>query len=273
MSVNCREIQGGLCEITQNYKAGAHNGIDIVNKGYTLGNIVAHSDGIVVGYRRNHNSFESGSYGNYVKIKHNNGYYTLYAHMAYNTVTVTDGQRVTKGQVLGYMGNTGESYGGHLHFEVRNDKDVRIDPTPYLNSDLPGNAPAPKPTPTPTGERSIGEVVTINGVYVSSDSTERLNPLITKGPILKIIKGARNPYLVGTIGWVNDSCITSGSSVIIKTITNCSWLNLRTSASYGNNIYKAVEAGTKVEYYGMENGWAKIGYNNQILYCGSSYLA
>lgn len=273
MSVNCREIQGGLCEITQNYKAGVHNGIDIVNKGYTLGNIVAHSDGIVVGYRRNHNSFESGSYGNYVKIKHNNGYYTLYAHMAYNTVTVTDGQKVTKGQVLGYMGNTGESYGGHLHFEVRNDKDVRIDPTPYLNSDLPGNAPAPKPTPTPTGERSIGEVVTINGVYVSSDSTERLNPLITRGPIIKIIKGARNPYLVGTIGWVNDSCITSGSSVIIKTITNCSWLNLRTSASYGNNIYKAVEAGTKVEYYGMENGWAKIGYNNQILYCGSSYLA
>lgn len=138
MSVNTKVIQGGLCEITQEYKGAAHNGIDIVNKGYTLGYIVAHSDGVVVGTRNNCSGFEKGSYGNYVKIKHSNGYYTLYAHMAYNTVRVSVGQRVSEGQVLGYMGNTGYSFGGHLHFEVRNTSDVRIDPTPYLNAELPG---------------------------------------------------------------------------------------------------------------------------------------
>lgn len=140
MSVRTREIQGGLCEITQEYKGTAHNGIDIVNQGYTLGYITAHSDGVVVGCRNNCNGFEKGSYGNYVKIKHDNGYYTLYGHMAYNTVRVSVGQRVSKGEILGYMGNTGYSFGGHLHFEVRNPSDVRIDPTPYLDADLPSSS-------------------------------------------------------------------------------------------------------------------------------------
>lgn len=140
MSIACREIQGGLCEVTQDYKAGVHNGIDIVNKNYTLGNITAHSGGTVVGIRNDVTGFISGgSYGNYVKIKHDNGYYTLYAHGKYNSVSVKIGQRVKKGQVIMAMGNTGTSYGGHLHFEVRDTSDARIDPTPYINADLPNS--------------------------------------------------------------------------------------------------------------------------------------
>lgn len=137
MSVKCRVIEGGYCEITQNYKAGVHNGIDLVGPGYTLAYITAHSSGTVVAYRNNCNGFENGSYGNYVKIKHDDGYYTLYAHMAFNTVRVKTGDRVQRGQILGYMGNTGMSYGGHLHWEVRNPSDVKIDPTPYLDTNLP----------------------------------------------------------------------------------------------------------------------------------------
>ena len=143
MSVKCRVLEGGLCEITQGYKAGVHNGIDLVGKDYTLAWEVAHSDGTVVAVRNNCNGFENGSYGNYVKIRHDNGYYTLYGHMSYNTVRVSVGQRVSKGQVLGYMGNTGMSYGGHLHFEVRTPSDVRINPTEYLNADLPNSTPVP----------------------------------------------------------------------------------------------------------------------------------
>ena len=137
MSVKCRVIEGGYCEITQDYKKGVHNGIDLVGVNYTLAWITAHSDGTVVAYRNDCNSFESGSYGNYVKIRHNDGYYTLYGHMAYKSVKVKTGDKVKKGQIIGYMGNTGESYGGHLHWEVRNTTDARIDPTPYLDKDLP----------------------------------------------------------------------------------------------------------------------------------------
>lgn len=140
MSVKCRVLEGGLCEITQGYKAGVHNGIDLVGKDYTLAWEVAHSDGTVVAVRNNCNGFENGSYGNYVKIRHDNGYYTLYAHGAYNTVKVSVGQRVSRGQRLMYMGNTGYSFGGHLHWEVRTPNDVKIDPTPYLDADLPSSS-------------------------------------------------------------------------------------------------------------------------------------
>ncbi|MBP5426687.1 MAG: CHAP domain-containing protein [Clostridiales bacterium] len=78
-----------------------------------------------------------------------------------------------------------------------------------VNPNYPYNpAPTPQPTPTPT-KYKVGDVVNINGVYVSSDSTEKLNPIITRGTITNILEGAKNPYLLdnGNIGWVNDSCI------------------------------------------------------------------
>lgn len=128
--------------ITQAFKKGVHNGIDLVGTGYTLDYITAHTEGTVVAVRNNYktNDRYGCSYGNYVKIKHD-GYYTLYAHMKYNSVTVRVGQKVSKGQVIGYMGNTGHSFGAHLHFEVRDKNDNFINPTPYINADLPVNNP------------------------------------------------------------------------------------------------------------------------------------
>ena len=204
MARNCRVLEGGKCEITQDYKKGVHNGIDLVGAGYTLAWEVAHSDGVVVAVRNDCNWFEDGSYGNYVKVKHADGYYTLYAHGAYMTNQVFTGDKVKRGERLQYMGNTGMSYGAHLHWEVRDPSDNRIDPTPYLDKDLPNT-----PAPTPTYKWNIGDNVMINGVYVSSDSTEELTPAIDHGKITRIVD-ARNPYLLnnGNIGWVNDGCIT-----------------------------------------------------------------
>lgn len=142
------------------------------------------------------------------------------------------------------------------------------------NTDTETNKPV-EPTPKPAIKYKEGDVVTINGVFISSTSTKKLTPLIKKGTITKIAPGTRNPYLLnkGLIGWTNDDCIVSKEEKIVyKTVTNCSWLNLRTSASYGNNIYKAVKKGTKVEYLGLSNGWAKIKYDNKTLYCGKNYL-
>ena len=140
--MECRVLESGRCAITQIYKKGMHDGIDLVDvdsKGnHILGWIVAHSDGVVVGVRTNIKGYvEGGSYGNYVKIKHKDEYYTLYAHIAYKTIKVKLGDKVKKGQILGYMGATGTAYGGHLHFELRDVNDVKIDPTLYLNKDLP----------------------------------------------------------------------------------------------------------------------------------------
>lgn len=92
----------------------SHHGIDI-GKGGRGGDvpIVAVEAGTVI------RSYYSSSYGNTVMISHNVGgqvITTLYAHM--ENRFVTDGQRVQKGQKLGYMGNTGRSFGAHLHFEL-----------------------------------------------------------------------------------------------------------------------------------------------------------
>ena len=117
-----------------------HWGIDLVgwNGSYTcLAWIKAHSDGVVEAIRNNCPGFESGSYGNYVLIRHDNNYRTMYAHGAYGTVEVTPGQRVKRGQKIMFMGNTGESYGGHLHFEIRRPDGYKINPEPYLAADLP----------------------------------------------------------------------------------------------------------------------------------------
>lgn len=65
----------------------------------------------------------------------------------------------------------------------------------------------------------VGDTVTINGVYVSSTSKEKLTPSVKSGKITKIIAGAANPYLLndGNIGWVNDSCIVGkGSTAAAK---------------------------------------------------------
>ena len=135
-----RVLKNASNQITCPYGNG-HVGVDVVKYKGQLDYIIAHTQGTVVEVVKNYNRTDrtGSSYGNYVKLKHPNGYYTLYAHMKYGSVTVSKGQKVDRGQVIGYMGNTGYAFGAHLHFEVRNKSDVRINPTPYLDSDLPSS--------------------------------------------------------------------------------------------------------------------------------------
>lgn len=76
--------------------------------------IYASADGVVCATNDNDNTGKS--WGNYVKIKHNDTEYTLYAHLSHG-LQVTNGQSVKQGDLLGYMGSTGDSTGNHLHFE------------------------------------------------------------------------------------------------------------------------------------------------------------
>ena len=66
------------------------------------------------------NSGYNGGYGDYVVIQHGNGTQTVYGHMS--SVSVSVGQKLVQGQLIGYSGNTGKSTGPHLHFEIRGAK-------------------------------------------------------------------------------------------------------------------------------------------------------
>jgi len=59
-----------------------------------------------------------GGYGKYVKIKHNNGYETAYGHMSAFAKGLEPGKRVRQGQVIGFIGSTGQSTGPHVHYEI-----------------------------------------------------------------------------------------------------------------------------------------------------------
>ena len=89
---------------------------------YTTGN------GTVVGIKKS-----KRGYGNHVTIDHGYGYKTLYAHM--NKILVRHGQKVKRGEVIGYVGNTGKSLGPHLHYEViKNGR--KINPVNFYFNDL-----------------------------------------------------------------------------------------------------------------------------------------
>lgn len=231
--MNCRVLKSKQCEITQNYGNNGHLGVDIVGPGYTLDDVVAHSDGRVIVIQDGMNNLKgstgNASYGNFVKIDHGNGYATLYAHMQ-KGLYVKNGEYVKEGQLLGHMSDSGNAYGAHTHFEVWKEGS-RINPEPYLDKMLY------EEHKTET-KYKIGDVVEITGVYVSSDSSERLNPAITKGTITKIIEGARNPYLLddGNIGWVNDSCIrTTKKSEDLKPGDKVEIIATGNGSSYGTS--------------------------------------
>jgi len=70
-------------------------------------------------------------YGNTVRIDHGDGVVTLYGHMQWESLRVTVGQQVAAGVPLGAEGNTGKSFGCHLHFEVRK-SGSSVDPEPFM---------------------------------------------------------------------------------------------------------------------------------------------
>ncbi len=103
-----------------------HKGIDISDAGIDGAQVCAVRDGIVISVNNSceHNYGKSeggcgcgGNYGNYVIISHDGTYSTLYAHMAHTSVSA--GDYVKQGQVIGTVGSTGWSTGAHLHFELR----------------------------------------------------------------------------------------------------------------------------------------------------------
>lgn len=72
----------------------------------------------------------SGSYGNFIIVDHGDGFVTRYAHCS--KIAVTKGQTVSQGQVIGYVGTTGNSTGNHLHFEVKVNGNF-VNPRNYLS--------------------------------------------------------------------------------------------------------------------------------------------
>lgn len=108
------------------WRGGNHYGIDVGNAGIGGKNIYAAQSGTVI--TAYSDGGWHGGFGNYVIIDHGGELSTVYAHCS--AVTVSVGQTVNKGDVIGYVGSTGWSTGNHLHFETRVDG-TAVDPFSY----------------------------------------------------------------------------------------------------------------------------------------------
>lgn len=100
-----------------------HGGVDFAVSTGTP--VMAANDGVVVG-----TPYDADGFGNYVQIQHRDGHTSYYGHLA--SKGVSEGQEVTAGQVVGVSGDSGNSTGPHLHFEVRRGG-IKVDPLGYLS--------------------------------------------------------------------------------------------------------------------------------------------
>lgn len=99
-----------------------HSGVDIANAIGTP--ILAVMDGDVI------DSGPASGYGQWIRIRHDDGSISVYGHMS--TLDVSVGERVKAGQKIAGMGSMGFSTGSHLHFEIHPDGNAAVDPLPWL---------------------------------------------------------------------------------------------------------------------------------------------
>ncbi|MBY0096511.1 peptidoglycan DD-metalloendopeptidase family protein [Mesobacillus maritimus] len=152
-------------EITDTFgtRNGMHMGIDIAAELYTP--IYAVDSGVVS------KSYYSDTYGHVVFIKHQNDYETVYAHL--HKRNVNEGDSVQQGTQIGVMGNTGDSSGVHLHFEVHQDewtysKENVIDPDHALGLTEVGQAVVAQSRANPGGS------IETSSQALTEENTEKL---------------------------------------------------------------------------------------------------
>lgn len=144
-----------------------HHGIDFINANGGACEVTAIADGEVVYIQdgvRGYNEVYSA--GNFVKLRHENGYFSRYLHLAPDSIRVKVGDKVKAGQALGMEGGTGyciPAEAVHLHFDV-NDGRAYVDPLPYL-----------------TGEKTFDRVIPATSVKVGDKVRVKEGELFSNG--------------------------------------------------------------------------------------------
>ena len=187
------------------------------------------------------------SWGNYVKIKHSDGFYSLYAHLS--SVSVSNGQSVSQGQKVGGVGTTGDSTGNHLHFEVYNTSNTRVNPMNYINP----NNPSPSNEPTTILYPTSGSIVKFasgvgNNMYLDFACTN------TNVQIYENCDGHSDQTFVNSQyfklthvgdGWYTIVGILNGGALDVLGENPSSGTNICQSTLHGkdNQLYRFYDAG------------------------------
>lgn len=190
---------------TRNPAYPTHNGIDLVSSSGKDLSIIAIDDGTVVSAVDGIKGYdEYTTCGNFVKIRHADGKFTRYLHLLKDSVCVKVGEKVKKGAKLGIMGNTGYSFGKHLHFDV-SDGTAFIDPLPYLKGDKTFNVPRGT-------DLKKGDKVILNNCAKFSDGTTPFEYVYATEYSILNISSDKTEVLIGinnaATGWVFAKDVT-----------------------------------------------------------------
>lgn len=242
---------GGRTDPVTGKTNSSHRGVDISGVvGKTP--VIAAQDGVVVtgavgttGTCVEGNKDCGGGFGNYVMIQHSDGNYTIYAHMHTNSVTVKTGETVSQGQVIGYVGSTGKSTGGHLHFEVRIGSPTSansVDPLTYVNAANP--------------RVEAGSITLVNGGNNQQTVCKTLkNSNISNNGVAALMTNinAESGFNYNTIG-------DSGTSYGLCQWHNGRWDNLKNT--FPNN-WQSVDGQLQFLFNELHSGYASL-YNSLI---------
>lgn len=215
-----------------------HDGIDMTSGKY----VVAVFDGKVIESRNNvigYNESLAFAAGNYVKIDHQNGLFSIYAHMQYGSVPVNVGDYVKKGDIIGQMGCTGFATGKHLHFGI-NKGGKWVDPKPFIQQE---NNQISNPEKVP--EPSMNQV---NGNYIEY--------IVKRGDTLSAIANVYNTTVeaLASLNKIsNPNLIFINQKILIP-------------IKKGNNVY-IVKAGDSLSSIAQKYGttWQKIYEDNKSI--------
>ena len=224
--------------ITNNYDA-KHQALDIVASNRSETNIIALESGTVETVvnnvkSTNHQSKGLATYGNFVKIKQNNGKTALYAHMKYGSINVNKGEYIKKGTIIGTIGETGNAYGKHLHLEIHNQNKVKENPLISLN----------EPVTTPNNETKnnvqnnqekteLKPSSSNSSVQNNNAKTNHTNPTTTNNQTIKqaVTNNAANENFYNASNYHHGSIVDA-----LKSIGVDSSFNYRKKLAQNNNI-------------------------------------
>ena len=205
--VDYQNITQGYHIANARYKIGYHTGIDL---GVPIGTAVFASEGGTVEQVANTGKI---GYGQQILIKDFDGTYELYGHLS-NTGSLKAGDEVATGVQIAQSGNTGNSTGPHLHFEVRSSSSYGSDIDPLRWLGMSASATAHGGTVTPTGY--TGTTGTAGGTATVRPALSWWNP----GNLIPGYEGITTFFQIITDGqfWIRSLEIALGSFLIIFAI-------------------------------------------------------
>ena len=259
-------------ERTLNGQTSFHTGIDIV--GDDDKNVMAVVAGTVS--RSELGTGINAPVGNFINIISDDGLYTSYRHLSVRNVNV--GDRVSVGQKIGVEGSTGDATGSHLHFEVRDNQNHHIDPTPYLGiPNQKGTYTQDRPAPPPSGKQYLmvntqSSPLWLNKTYKNGQLLDSVL-LMPKGSVVELIekvdaKASKVNYN-GTAGYAANQYLKATSAA--KVVTNGSNLNLRDKPSSSGKIIAKIPNGTLISLL-AKGSWANVQYLTITGYSSEKYL-